>query len=62
MSPFRRNPFTQLRSKNEPIPIRMEYNRENCIKIKNFVEAQSNYPELLSRENIYNLAKPADNV
>lgn len=53
---------TQAKSKTEPIRIKLEYNRENCIKIKNFVEAQSNYPELFSRENIYNLAKPADNV
>ena len=55
-------PITQEKSKTEGLRIQMEYTRENCIKIKNFVEAQSKYPELFSRENIYNLASPADNV
>ena len=33
----------------------LDYNADNCLLIKNFVESQAHYPELFSKENVMNM-------
>lgn len=54
--------YTRATSKNIPLPLSIAYTKENCLKLKNFVESQKLYPELFSAENIQRLLPPADNI
>ncbi len=42
---------------NNPLQIALEYNEANLLKLKKLMDAQGNYPELFSKENIANLYK-----
>ncbi len=42
---------------NNPVNTNIPYTPENLLKLKKFIDAQANYPELFSEENIRNVCK-----